>query len=33
MDRITLEKAWLDCCDFKNMPISKKVENISKCRL
>ena len=30
MDRITLEKAWLDCYDFKNIPVSEKVENISK---
>lgn len=30
MDRLTLEKAWLDCYDFENLPVSKKVENIAK---
>ena len=29
MDRITLEKAWLDCYDFQNIPVDKKVECIS----
>lgn len=30
MDRLTLEKAWLDCYDFENIPVDKRVEHISK---
>lgn len=30
MDRIKLEKAWLDCYDFEKIPVDKKVECISK---
>lgn len=30
MKRINLEKAWLDCYDFKKIPTAKKVELISK---
>lgn len=30
MDRVTLEKAWLDCYDYENLPVSKRVELITK---
>lgn len=30
MERITLEKAWLDCYDFENIPVCERVELIAK---